>query len=71
MSNIAAEHKEMFRFYPEKKGGHVHCRVFIGNGLGGTLVFNQEEWDIFERQIKKLPNFQVQTYRTKGGERDD
>lgn len=39
-----------FRIYYETLGGHVHMRVFAGEGTGafanaGTLVLRQQEFD--------------------------
>lgn len=36
----------LFRYYFQKKGIHIHVRLFC-NGLCGTLVFNENEWAIY------------------------
>lgn len=48
----------IIRIYWEKRGGHVHCRVFAGYATGdgtigkaGDLVFRQEEFDDFRRHM--------------------
>lgn len=32
------------KVYFRKLGGHVHCRVYVGGALSGTLVFSRDEW---------------------------
>lgn len=50
----------LFRLRYEVKGGHTHVRFFAGKGsasLGkcGDLVFRNEEWEEFLRELDRRP----------------
>lgn len=41
------------RLYYEKKGAHVHCRLFV-SGLAGVLVFSEAEWPKVKAQFSLI-----------------
>lgn len=51
------------RIYFEVRGGHVHCRVFIGNAKNmthahvGELTLAVEEWDTFRDVMQSRVEF--------------
>jgi len=43
----------------ELRGAHVHVSLFVGKSYMslrryGELVFREEEWEVFKRQIKTI-----------------
>lgn len=39
------------KLYYEKRGAHVHCRVFF-NGKAGDLVFCEREWEAVRLRLE-------------------
>jgi hypothetical protein len=41
------------RVYFERRGAHVHCRVFT-MGLCGTLTFDEQEWPTIADALSRI-----------------
>ena len=50
----------IFRFYWQRQGGHIHCRVFSGPANDqtfakcGDLVFQREEWAEARAKLERI-----------------